>query len=137
MELRITDTVSPREREELFAALLKYNLPRLSGGLPRDLGIFWEDDRGRRQAGLIGSSHGNWLTVSYLWVHADCRGRGVGSALLRRAEEIGRERGCRSVFLDTFDFQAPEFYRRLGYREVFALTDYPLTGKRFYFTKML
>jgi len=65
------------------------------------------------------------------------RSRGIGSELLRRAEEEAVSRGCDRVFLNTFDFQAPGFYRRHGYEEVFTLENYPLTGKRHYYIKML
>ena len=38
----------------------------------------------------------------------------------------------RYVFVDTFDFQAPEFYLKHGYKQVFELSEYPKTGKRHY-----
>lgn len=88
-------------------------------------------------AGLIGETHGNWLTVKYLWVSEDLRGQHIGTDILEQAENIARERGCHDCFLDTFSFQAPQFYKKLGYTEVFTLEDYPITGKRHYFTKKL
>ena len=54
-----------------------------------------------------------------------------------KAEEEARGRRCKYVFLDTFSFQAPEFYKKHGYKEKFVLEEYPLEGKRHYFTKRL
>ena len=48
-----------------------------------------------------------------------------------------RQRGCKYAFVDTFSFQAPAFYEKHGYREVFTLEDYPYTEKRHYYTKAL
>lgn len=45
--------------------------------------------------------------------------------------------GCKYAFVDTFSFQAPAFYEKHGYREVFTLEDYPYTEKRHYYTKAL
>jgi hypothetical protein len=45
-------------------------------------------------------------------------------------------RGCHSARLDTFSFQAPEFYRRMGY-EVFGVLDYPPDHKRIFLKKQL
>ena len=87
--------------------------------------------------GLLGNTRGNWLSVKYLWVSEELRGQGIGKQILLKAEETAKERGCKYVFLDTFSFQAPEFYKKFGYCEVFVLENYPITGKRHYFTKEL
>lgn len=53
------------------------------------------------------------------------------------AETEAKNRGCKYAFVDTFDFQAPDFYRKLGYKDVFTLKEYPYTGARYYFIKDL
>ena len=53
------------------------------------------------------------------------------------AENEAKLRGARYVFVDTFDFQAPEFYLKHGYEQVFELSEYPKTGKRHYYKKEL
>ena len=135
MELKITDEIKEDDQAAIFEGLLEYNLARIEDKNPQDLGIYLEDESGKKVAGLIGNTHGNWLTVKFLWVSEELRGQNIGSKILRQAEETAKERGCHSVFLDTFSFQAPEFYKKHGYQEVFALEDYPVTGKRYYFVK--
>jgi len=44
---------------------------------------------------------------------------------MTEAIEEARTRGCTSVFLATFDFQAPQFYARLGFRPVAEIADKP------------
>lgn len=95
------------------------------------------DDNGVKKAGLTGETFGNWLCIKYLWVSEDLRGRGIGSQLLQSAENEAMKRGAKYVFVDTFSFQAPEFYRKHGYKEVFQLYEYPYTGSRSYFTKKI
>ena len=75
--------------------------------------------------------------IKFLWVSESLRGRNIGSEILLQAEQTAKERGCRFAFLDTFGFQAPLFYQKHGYQEAFVLEEYPLTGKRYYFTKNL
>ena len=65
------------------------------------------------------------------------RGQGIGSKIMSAAETEAKKRGCKYAFVDTFSFQAPGFYTKLGYQEVFALTEYPYTGARYYYTKEL
>ena len=64
-------------------------------------------------AGLIGQTHGNWLTIKYLWVAENLRGQHIGTELLEQAEKIAKERGCCYCFLDTFSFQAPQFFTKV------------------------
>lgn len=137
MKKRITDIITESDRDEIFKGLLAYNLERIEDKNPRDLGIYYEDDNGKKVAGLIGETHGNWLTIKFLWVTESLRNQHIGSKILKEAEEIARRRGCKYVFLDTFHFQAPEFYKKYGYHEVFTLENYPCNGKRHYFTKNL
>lgn len=88
-------------------------------------------------AGLIEQTHGNWLTIKYLWVAENLRGQHIGTELLEQAEKIAKDRGCCYCFLDTFSFQAPQFYKERGYKEVFTLEEYPISQKRYYLTKIL
>jgi GNAT superfamily N-acetyltransferase len=68
-------------------------------------------------AGLVGRSAYGWLRIDIIWVATESRNQGIGSRLLREAEEIALERGCRGVHLDTHAFQAPAFYeKRSGLR---------------------
>ena len=96
-----------------------------------------EDDNGVKQAGLIGETFGNWLCIKYLWVSEELRGKGIGSSIIEAAEKEAARRKCKYVFVDTFSFQAPDFYRKHGYKEVFTLNEYPYTGSRHYYTKKL
>lgn len=67
----------------------------------------------------------HWLTVDLMWVDRTWAGRGIGSALLAALEHEGRSRGCRWSDVTTFDFQAPDFYRKQGYKEYGVKHNYP------------
>ena len=84
------------------------------------------------QAGqLIGGCTGNtvdtwhWLTVDTLWVDPGHRGQGIGRELVSAVADAARARGCRWAKLNTWEFQAPGFYERLGYVEYGREVDYP------------
>lgn len=46
-------------------------------------------------------------------------------------------RGCREVHLDTHDYQAPDFYRRLGYEVIGELPGWPGDTRRLFLRKAL
>ena len=74
--------------------------------------------------GVIGRTWGKCCEMLQLWVADEYRHQGIGSALVANFHEQGEARGCRSFYLDTFSFQAPEFYRRLGYEVRWELPGY-------------
>ncbi|MEU6542663.1 GNAT family N-acetyltransferase [Streptomyces sp. NPDC046859] len=96
------------------------------------------DDAGALAGGLVGHTWATWLHVTYLWVDERHRGARLGSHLLAHAERVARdERGCASVRLETWDFQAPEFYRKRGYDVVCVIPDYPPGITEYTLTKRL
>ena len=79
----------------------------------------------------------NCLYIDVLWVKEACRGAGYGSALIEEVERIAKEKGCKLVHLDTFDFQAKDFYIRHGYEVFGKLDDCPTNHMRYYMKKIL
>ncbi|MBR5635973.1 MAG: GNAT family N-acetyltransferase [Pseudobutyrivibrio sp.] len=137
MNFRITNDGNEQDINDIFNMLKAFNLSNREESQNVPIGIFYEDDNGKKLAGLTGETFGNWLCIHYLFVEERLRKEGIGSELLLAAEREAKERGCKYAFVDTFSFQAPQFYIRHGYEEVFTLDEYPYTGKRYYFTKEL
>jgi len=79
----------------------------------------------------------NCLCIDVLWVKEEFRKDGYGSALLNEVEKTAKEKGCKLIHLDTFDFQAKEFYLKHGYEVFGVLDDCPLEHKRYYMKKII
>jgi len=77
----------------------------------------------------------NCLSIDVLWVKEEFRKNGYGSALLNEVEKIAKEKGCKLVHLDTFDFQAKDFYLKHGYEVFGVLDDCPSEHKHYYMKK--
>jgi GNAT superfamily N-acetyltransferase len=116
--------------------LARYNHAR-APMLWAPLNVFLRDADGAVRGGLLGETWGSSLFVSQLWVEEALRHRGHGAALLGAAEQEARRRGCSFAHLDTMSFQAPPFYRRLGYQVYGVLEGYAGGHSRFYLRKDL
>lgn len=137
MEIEITGKIDKRDEQKIYQGLYDYNLPKFDFVEPKDLGIYIRNDDDEIIGGFIGETFGKWLMIKYLWIDKALRNQGFGSKILQEAEDEAIRRGCKHVFVDTFNFQAPMFYNKYGYKEIFVLDDYPHKGKRHYFTKEL
>jgi GNAT superfamily N-acetyltransferase len=87
--------------------------------------------------GVVAETYWNWLHIDLLWVKDELRGQQYGHRLLTAAEEEARRRGARNAYLDTFSFQALEFYERHGYHVFGTLEDFPTGHQRYFMTKQL
>jgi ribosomal protein S18 acetylase RimI-like enzyme len=94
---------------------------------------------GRRiVGGLAGDCAWNFVYVHLIWVDEAARGKDHGSRLMREVERVARRRGAALVWLNTFSFQAPKFYEKLGYRRFAELRNTPASGTvRFFYVKRL
>ena len=87
--------------------------------------------------GVIAETHWGWLYINLMFVNEELRGQGYGHQLLILAEEEARRRGAKHAYLDTFSFQAPEFYQKHGYQVFGELQDFPPGQQRYYLRKDL
>ncbi len=93
---------------------------------------------GKLLAGIIGKLNAwNCLHIDMLWVDMNHRKEGLGSKILTEVERISKELGCYLVQLDTFDFQAKDFYLKHGYEIFGVLEDCPKDHKRYFLKKLL
>ena len=136
MHIRLENTESQKV-QEIGNLIRSYNRSKREAAECEPLNLYVEDEHGQLMAGLVAETFGNWLEIEYLFVKEDLRGQGIGSQLLQQAEIEAKKRNCRYVFVNTYQFQAPAFYQKHGYKEVFTMKNYPYTGQRHYYQKEL
>jgi len=139
MSLRLTEEHGAPETDcdTVVEGLRSYNAAFRQWADQEPLNLFLRDEEGQIQGGLLAVTRWHWLQIGILWLAEECRGQGYGSAILCRAEEIGRGRGCRRASLDTAEFQARAFYERHGYRVFGELEDYPPGWRTYFMEKTL
>ena len=119
-------TTVPEEIADLIGEGLNgYNHERVGPSGETLLWIVARDENGAVAGGVKGKSEYSWAFVDWLWIRADQRGQGLGRRLLAAAEAEARARGCAGIYLGSFTFQAPDFYRRAGYVEFGRIDGFP------------
>lgn len=88
-------------------------------------GFLIKDAQGTILAGLAGWTWAGACEIRSLWVQENCRGQGYGRRLIAAAEAEARAHGCRIILLTTYSFQAPDFYRKLGYAVAGKVDGFP------------
>ncbi|GAB7540068.1 GNAT family N-acetyltransferase [Burkholderia sp. 3C] len=134
----LTDQADEAVRKRIVEPLVQYNVNASSAPAGhRPLVVALRDAGGEIVGGLWGMTGYEWLFTQLLVVPEAARGSGVGTRLMRLAEQEAVARGCHHAWLDTFSFQARPFYERLGYACFAELPDYPTGFSRYFMKKAL
>lgn len=111
-----------------------------TSGHPRKKEVFsiaLRDKDGKLLGAVIASVLWNGMEIDSLWVAESLRGQGWGRKLMAAAETEGIKRACTFAYTNTFSWQAPEFYRKLGYTLYGKLKNFPKGCNLSYFQKKL
>ena len=130
---------NPSESEIEFVnnALARFNDAKVGPDNHELLNIVEYDDSGNVIGGILGGTYWGWMHIDILWVDEKFRKQGIGSKLLQAAEDEARRRGAHSVHVDTMSWQAPDFYKKHGYKIISELDDIPKGNKKYHLIKQL
>ncbi|HEX3346718.1 MAG TPA: GNAT family N-acetyltransferase [Acetobacteraceae bacterium] len=135
---RIVDDPPEASRAIVRDGLRAYNESRAGAGRRISVALVTRGTPGGAiTGGVWGRILRDWMAIELLVVPDGLRGRGLGARMMADAEAIARSEGCCGVVLDTFSFQAPGFYRRLGYTVLGEVPDYPMPHSRYLLAKRL
>ena len=134
------DVCSKKEQDYIIERLVEYNLSQVEAkqkenfiDLSKKIG---KDDK--IVAGIVARMYcWNVVYVDTLWVDSSYRGKKLGSLLLEEVENDAKSKGAKLIHLDTFDFQAKEFYEKQGYIVFGILENCPEKHYRYYLKKVL
>jgi GNAT superfamily N-acetyltransferase len=126
------------EKNYVRRKLIEYNAQHIPDHLKsryEEINLAIKDDNGNIIGGLIAVLCWNWIEVDILWVDSAFRLKGTGTQLLNEIEKIASEKDCNFIKLNTFSFQAPNFYIKNGYNQYSVLENAPEGAKHFFFKK--
>jgi GNAT superfamily N-acetyltransferase len=136
MNIEITDSPKKEDDDYIISNVQKYNRQFVDNdGEP--LSVYFKNTKGEIIAGLTGKTFWKWLHIEFLWVQETERGKKLGSQLILSAEKEAVSRGCVGSTLDTFSFQALDFYKKVGYSLIGSLSGYADKYQRHYLEKKI
>ncbi|MGM9986200.1 MAG: GNAT family N-acetyltransferase [Bacillaceae bacterium] len=127
-------------REYIRQKVIDYNMSQLSDEVKTPLehvNFVVKDETGKIVGGITGTSFWHYMHIDFLWVDESLRHGGYGSKLLQKIEDVAREKKCRLIMVDSFSFQAADFYKKMGYKEFGVVEDHPKGHSQHFFEKRL
>ena len=127
----------PELEKRLSDELDAINAAAVGAGAESPFSIRLTTAGGELAGGLTGWTWDGCGGITSLWVAEPLRGQGWGARLMAAAEREIAHRGGDRALVSTMSFQAPGFYRRLGYDEVGRVPEMPGGSEKHQFLKRL
>lgn len=134
MKLEVIDSATS-EANELIAGVRRYNDAQVGPSQSMPLTVLARTEEGTLIGGVSGRTVYRHFLIEVLWVAESLRGQALGRRLMQLAEETALARGCVAAQVDTLSFQAPDFYRKLGFEVVGAIENFPEGHVRYFLLK--
>jgi GNAT superfamily N-acetyltransferase len=135
--LTLTDCPEPQLEDVIESGLADYNALQAHRRDWCPLAVAVHDPAsGALVGGLVGRTSLGLFFLDLFYLPETLRGQGIGSRVLKMAEDEAIRRGCRAATLVTVNFQAPAFYARHGWEEFGRIPSAPGI-ERIFFRKIL
>jgi GNAT superfamily N-acetyltransferase len=122
---------------KLWEGLIRYNRQQAGPLRYTRTVLTVRDAKGRLLGGTILQSYWKETYVELLWLSAKARRLGYGRRLIQEAERRARRRGSVLLHLNTYSFQAPGFYEKLGFKRLGGMQGSPRGESRHFYAKKL
>ncbi len=128
MNIEFLENPNKSEISSIYEGLREFNLAYFPELYELEFGVFIRDDEQNIIGGAIGNIILSIMHIKYLWLAESLRNQGIGTRIISILEAKAIDRGLSSIALETYSFQAPEFYKKLGFIETGKFEHYPCFG---------
>lgn len=113
--LVVTDQPSAKDCAALLAILRKFTVQQVRKLDNHDFAVFVFGDDHQILGGITAQSRWGGFEIDVIALDDSLRGQGFGSRLMQLAQQEAVRRKCHHMLLDTYEFQAKEFYLQHGF----------------------
>jgi GNAT superfamily N-acetyltransferase len=137
IKIEKVETINPEDRKIFDEGMLAYHASKGHIRKKESTSFLLKTAENQLIGAVVVTFLWNGMEIDSLWVDESQRGKGYGRKLMEVVEEEGRKRGAKIAYTNTFSYQAPEFYEKLGYTLYGKLDNFPEGESLSYYSKKL
>jgi len=96
--------------------------------------IFAKDDTQIIGGALIWE-HSDALYIDVIWCNEKYQKQGIGTKIIAMIDDVARNKGLPKIFVDTYEFQAQDFYKKNGFYCIGIIPKYLKDNDRIFMRK--
>ncbi len=120
----VEEKSNPLVNDIILHGLQSFNLPFFQQKDCQFFSIYAVDENHQIIGGLCGDILGRTANVDYAWVDEEKRRQGIATQLFSQLESFAQSKGCKYIQLFTYEFQAKEFYEKLGFECIAIISNW-------------
>ncbi len=136
MEIKQKNSLSSSQYETVLSAL-SFEAKKARDLPPMKPFAFTIEENEKLQGAISGFTYYGCLYIDTLWLAPALRNKGLGTQLIQKSEELAKREHCRFVTVNTMDWEALPFYKKLGYNVEFVRNGYEKNSKLYFLKKLL
>jgi ribosomal protein S18 acetylase RimI-like enzyme len=118
-EINFVENPDSKAVQALNDGIMAYAKQVKGFGPIRFFGFFIHDSNKQIVGGCQCDMLYGCLYIGSLWVSEQLRGQGYGTRLMASAEKLAKEHQCHFIAVNTMDWEALGFYKKMGYHVEF------------------
>ncbi|MBT6539175.1 MAG: GNAT family N-acetyltransferase [Francisellaceae bacterium] len=135
LNFEVKNNPSPEEQKIIRDGIIGFN-QSIINDKPNCINIVVKEDE-NIIGGAIIYQHRDALYVDVLWCSENYRKKGIGSKLIAMVDTEAKSKSISKLFVDTYAFQAQEFYKKHGFKVIGTVPEYLLGHDRIFMRKDL
>ena len=139
MLYKISRETDPKPEDvQILSNGIMANAKKIKGFKPLEFFAFFiRDNNDDIVGGCNGTNLYGCLYVDQLWVNDELRGKGFGKQLMLEAEHHAIRSQCHFMAVNTMDWEALDFYKKLGFEVEFERRGFDKNSVFYYMRKDL
>jgi len=125
LQIEANHDLTPNEIDAIEDRLYGYNSYATGRHDGQSVGFVIRDELGQMIGVAAGFTWSGTSEFKQMWIDEAYRGRGYARALLNAFIGEVRSRGVRRIWVASYDFQAPGFYEKAGFKRMAEFEGWP------------
>lgn len=118
-KIAFVENPDPKDVQILNDGIMAYAKEKVGFDPIRFFAFFIRDEKEQIIGGCSCDMLYGCVYVDSLWVNENFRGKGYGKQLIQQAEKLAKENDCNFISVNTMNWEALDFYKKLGFQVEF------------------